>query len=64
VKNIPAGVRKKYPAIAWNDMAGMRDILTHAYYRTDLNLLYSASMKRIPVERARIFMVYEEFKKS
>ncbi|MCX6699433.1 MAG: DUF86 domain-containing protein [Methanomicrobiales archaeon] len=64
VKNIPEGVRKKYPAIAWKDMAGMRDILTHAYYRTDLKLLYSASMKRIPVERARIFGVYEEFKKN
>ncbi len=63
VKNIPNGVRKNYPAIAWKDMAGMRDILTHAYYRTDLNLLYAASMKRIPVERERIFGVYEDYQK-
>ncbi len=63
-KNIPTEVRKNYPAIPWKDMAGMRDILTHAYYRTDLNLLYTASMKRIPVERERIFNVYEDYKKS
>lgn len=63
VKNIPDEVRLQYPAIAWKDMAGMRDILTHAYYRTDLDLLYTASMKRIPVERELIFWVTEDCKK-
>ena len=63
VKNIPADIRKKYPAIAWKYMAGMRDILTHAYYRTDLMLLYTSSVKRIPVERERILRVYEDYKK-
>jgi uncharacterized protein with HEPN domain len=62
MKNIPDDIRRKYPDIAWKDMAGMRDILTHAYYRTDLNLLYTASVKRIPVERAHSVKVYEELK--
>jgi uncharacterized protein with HEPN domain len=62
VKNVPDDIRQKYPDIAWKDMAGMRDILTHAYYRTDLDLLYTASVKRIPVERAHIAKVYEEQK--
>ncbi|MCX6685640.1 MAG: DUF86 domain-containing protein [Methanoregula sp.] len=45
VKNIPDDIRRKYPEIAWKDMAGIRDILTHAYYRTDLNLLYTARIR-------------------
>jgi uncharacterized protein with HEPN domain len=40
----------------------MRDILTHAYFRTDYSLLYLASINRIPDERARIKKVYEALK--
>lgn len=62
-KNIPDDIRTAYPGIAWKDLAGMRDILTHAYFRTDYSLLYLASINRIPDERERIKQVYETLKK-
>jgi uncharacterized protein with HEPN domain len=34
-KNIPEKIREKHPEIAWKEMAGMRDILTHAYFQTE-----------------------------
>ena len=34
-KHIPASVRSAYPEVPWNEMAGMRDKLIHAYFGTD-----------------------------
>ena len=39
-KHILADVRKRYPAVPWKDMAGMRDRLAHGYFETDLNKLW------------------------
>ena len=34
-KHIPAHIRLAYPGVPWNEMAGMRDKLIHAYFGTD-----------------------------
>src|SRR3989338_11454739 len=31
-KNVPNSFREKYPNIAWKDIAGVRDVLSHAYF--------------------------------
>jgi uncharacterized protein with HEPN domain len=31
-KNIPEGIKQKYPLIPWKDIAGMRDRLIHFYH--------------------------------
>jgi len=53
-KNIPADVRAAHPEIAWREMTGMRDILTHAYFRTDTEMLYLTATKQIPSQRELI----------
>ena len=41
VKNIPSSFREKYPKIAWNDIAGFRDILSHAYFGVSLERVWN-----------------------
>ncbi len=36
VKHLPASVRRRYPQVPWQDIAGMRDILIHGYYNIDI----------------------------
>lgn len=40
VKKVPAHIRKEYPAIAWREIAGMRDKLIHEYFGVDVETLW------------------------
>jgi uncharacterized protein with HEPN domain len=40
VKNIPDDMRDLYPQIEWRKIAGLRDILAHAYFAIDDEILW------------------------
>ena len=56
VKKIPNSVKNKYTHIPWKEMAGMRDILIHDYFGTDIEVLWQTIKKDIP-------LIHKEFKK-
>lgn len=56
VKKIPNTLKTKYPNIPWKEMAGMRDILIHDYFGTDIEVLWQTVKKDIP-------LIHKEFKK-
>lgn len=39
-KHIPAEMRKKYPEIPWSKVVGMRNILTHDYPETNIEIIW------------------------
>ena len=47
-KRIPTSFRMKYPAIPWNKMAGMRDVLIHDYMGVDLKTVWKVAEERLP----------------
>ncbi len=48
VKNLPAEVKSNYPDVPWKNIAGMRDVLIHKYFGTDLELTWEVVQKDIP----------------
>lgn len=47
-KHIPDEMKKKYPQVPWQGMAGMRDRLIHAYFGIDYDLVWNAIKVEIP----------------
>lgn len=47
-KKIPEELKRKYPAIPWKEMAGMRDKLIHFYFGIDYKLVWQTIKQRIP----------------
>jgi uncharacterized protein with HEPN domain len=47
-KRLSEPFRTNHPDIPWQKMAGMRDILIHAYDAVDLDEVWNASTRSIP----------------
>jgi len=45
VKNIPDDFKERYPEIPWKKIAGLRDIIIHAYFNIDLDILWDIIQK-------------------
>ncbi len=54
VKNIPHSFREKYPSIAWKDIAGLRDILNHAYFGVNLDRIWNIIEHDLPKLKEKI----------
>lgn len=47
-KRLSREFREQHPEVPWDDMAGMRDIITHHYDRLDLDIVWQVIQRNIP----------------
>ena len=47
-KNVSDEVRKQLPDIGWRKIAGMRDMLAHAYFGIDDDILWDVVQNKVP----------------
>lgn len=59
-KNLPVDLRDRYPAVEWRQVAGLRDVIAHRYYRVDVDILWEIIQKKIPVLRREIGKILKE----
>ncbi|MEK9130013.1 MAG: DUF86 domain-containing protein [Patescibacteria group bacterium] len=61
IKNIPIGIKKKYPEIPWKDIAGMRNILVHEYFGVCMERVWDTAKNDIPKLKKQIVVLLEKF---
>jgi len=59
VKNIPEDVRKKYNQIPWKSMAGLRDVLIHAYFGVRVERIWNLIQNEL-LETQKLFYVIKD----
>jgi len=57
VKHLPEELIKKYPDVDWKKIAGLRDILIHAYFGIDLVILWDVIQNKIPEFKDQISLI-------
>ena len=53
-KHIPAQLVSSTPDIDWSGISGMRDIITHRYFRVDWHLLWTSIHEELPLLKSQI----------
>jgi len=53
-KNIPDSLVAAHPEIDWSGVAGIRDIITHRYFRVDWHLLWTSIREELPGFKSQV----------
>jgi uncharacterized protein with HEPN domain len=48
VKNVPPEIRQNYPQVEWRKIAGLRDIIAHAYFTIDELIIWDIVDTKLP----------------
>ncbi len=59
-KHVPEKVREEYPFVPWRKMAGIRDVIIHAYFGVNLNIIWNTANERLPELKKDIQKILEE----
>jgi len=60
MKNIPKNVRVKYNAIPWKDIVGMRNKITHNYFRIDYEIVWNVVKYKLPPLKIQVEQVFKD----
>jgi uncharacterized protein with HEPN domain len=55
---------EKYPQIKWNDIIGMRNVISHAYMEIDHNVIYKTCKTHLPVLKETINSIISRLNES
>ena len=60
VKQLPEDMRAQYPQVEWRKIAGLRDIVAHAYFGINDEILWDVVQNRIPDLKQDIDRILED----
>ena len=61
VRHISKDIRKSYPEVPWQDVAGMRDKLIHGYFGVDIEKVWDTAQEDLPVLKQQVIGILKDF---
>ncbi|HIH32617.1 MAG TPA: DUF86 domain-containing protein [Candidatus Diapherotrites archaeon] len=59
-KSISEKTKAKHPKVSWKEISGTRDVLIHAYFGVDLNILWNIIKADLPLLKQQMKKIKEE----
>ena len=59
VRAVEPAIRQRYPSIPWRQIAGMRNILVHDYFRINQGIVWETVENHVPVLKKEVQRVLE-----
>lgn len=64
VKHIPKNIKQKHKSINWEDIVGMRNIITHEYFGVDLEIIWKTITEKLPKLKNKTEEILNELSKK
>lgn len=63
-KQVPQLLKEQYPALPWKKMYGLRNLIAHAYFTIDYEVIWAIATKNLPKDKLNLIHLISEVKKS
>jgi uncharacterized protein with HEPN domain len=63
VRHISIDIRRTYPEVPWQDIAGMRDKLIHDYFGVDIEKVWDTAQQDLPVLKEQVLGILRDYGK-
>ena len=60
VKQLPDEIRQRHGDVEWKRIAGLRDILIHAYFGIDVEIVWDVVQNKLPILSQRVEAILSE----
>lgn len=60
VRNLPVSLQMQYPQVDWRNIAGLRNIITHEYFRLNLARIWDVIENELPKLASQIKQILED----
>ena len=59
-RNIPENLRQQYPHIPWSRIVGLRNVVIHAYFNVDIDIIWQIIQVNLPAVKEDIMKMRDD----
>jgi uncharacterized protein with HEPN domain len=61
IRHMSKDIRRIYPEVPWQDIAGMRDKLIHDYFGVDIEKVWDTTQEDLPVLKEQVIGILRDY---